>query len=358
MNYSNYFDFIAEELFSLANRIERRGKLNILDLHISAEMFFRDFFNVLFYWSLDKTENHNESGIDLIDTINKIVVSISATANKRKVQDSLNKVNSNYSDYKFKFISISKDAKNLRNKSYSTPNNLKFSSNDDIFDTDKLLKIISEMDIDRLKEVYDFFKKVFDTETLIPFERLKIYLCNKNDWEHQLGEDQSSIFHYEQFPEFTIVENQNFDEDEYNEPWVSLFPDSHFPSRYEYFAKYHDTVLTKIYLVCCDGGRFLTAEPKRWFHNSPQTYYYAYYLIKDSIEYLAEQMINEVDPHSCRALSIYEEIVKFESEEDANERIEDDFINKKHQYIYYGFDKDVQRYSRIEKGVVNPIILR
>lgn len=110
MNRPQHFNFIEEKLSLLATRIEMRGSLNILDLHIHAEIFYRDFFNLLFGWSLEKTIRNNEAGIDLIDTTNNIVVQVSATASKAKIESALNKELGIYSGYAFKFISISKDA--------------------------------------------------------------------------------------------------------------------------------------------------------------------------------------------------------------------------------------------------------
>lgn len=107
MNRLSYFNFIEEKLSSLATSIELRGKCNILDSHIHSEIFYRDFINLLFGWNLEKTENHNEAGIDLVDKTSRIVASVSATATKKKIEYSLSKLNSNYAGYAFKFISIS-----------------------------------------------------------------------------------------------------------------------------------------------------------------------------------------------------------------------------------------------------------
>lgn len=165
MNRPNYLNFISEKLSSFATDIELHGKLNLLDNHIYSEPFFRDFCNLLFGWHLKKTEHHNESGIDLISETDKIVVSVSATATKAKIESSLNKVNPKYSGYFFKFISISKDAGNLKSRNYSNPHNLKFFPTEDIYDIPSLLKLIFEMKIDQLKAVYGFLKKELHNET-------------------------------------------------------------------------------------------------------------------------------------------------------------------------------------------------
>ncbi len=358
MKNSIYINFIIEKLSSLATSIELRGKLNLLDYHIRSEIFYRDFFNLLFGWNLEKTENHNESGIDLVDTKNNIVVSVSATATKQKIDSSLSKINSIYSGYAFKFISISKDASQLRSQTYSNPHNLIFSSTEDIYDVHGLLKLISEMEIDPLRDVYEFLKKELDKETtperLKPIDRLKNYLPDRENWK-MVEEELNQTFHYELFPEFTIVENSDFHE-EYKEPWVLQFPDKQGSNQSEYFVKYQDTILTKIYLVCCDGGRFVTAEPRMWFKHSEKTYHHTYYFIKDSIEYLAGQIINELaGSANCRNPSIHNEFQLFGSEEEVSQLIEADFATGMHQYIYYSFDEETQRYSRIERGVSSPI---
>ena len=48
---SNY-DYIEEKLTILSMRVKNRGKLNILDLHMHSENFYRDLLNILYGWSL------------------------------------------------------------------------------------------------------------------------------------------------------------------------------------------------------------------------------------------------------------------------------------------------------------------
>ncbi|MDP3333079.1 MAG: SMEK domain-containing protein [Methylococcaceae bacterium] len=357
MNRSTYFNFIEEKLSSLATSIESRGKLNLLDSHIHAEMFYRDFFNLLFDWNLEKTENHNEPGIDLVYKTNNIVVSVSAKANKEKIESSLEKIDSSYSGCSFKFISISKEANKLKTKTYLNPHNLKFSPSEDIYDVDALLKLILVMQIDHQRQVYEFLKKELDNETtperLKPIERLKNYLQDRNNWKI-IEEGSSLTFHYEQFPEFTIVENVDFYE-KYEEPWILEFRNKRDSSQLEYLVKYHGTILSKIYIVRCDGGLFLTAKPKMWIKESHQTYYYTYYFVEDKIEdyieYLAGQMISEIDGSvNCRNPSILNEFKLFKSEEEASQLIGADFDTGRHQYIYYCFDEEKQRFLRIDKG--------
>jgi hypothetical protein len=161
VNRAKYFDFIEERLSFLATRIEIRGGLNILDLHLHSENFYLNLFNLIFNWSLINlnTCQRNIAGIDLVDESNKIVVQVSATATKQKIESSLAKEIANYKGYFFKFISISKDTKSLKNKDYLNPHELIFHPSSDIFDISDILSLIIAMDVDKQKEIYEFLKK-------------------------------------------------------------------------------------------------------------------------------------------------------------------------------------------------------
>src|SRR5882762_6600732 len=114
MNRTQYFNYIEGKLGTLAYRINVRGKLNILDLHLHSETFFLHLFKVLFEWDFVSANaiKHNVEAIDLIDHNNKYVCQVSATNTKQKVETALAKpLIKKYPGYTFKFVSISNDAK-------------------------------------------------------------------------------------------------------------------------------------------------------------------------------------------------------------------------------------------------------
>ena len=203
MNRSTYFNFIESKLSLLAIRIEFRGGLNILDLHLHSESFYMYFLKVLFSWELQNlnTVNQNAAGVDLVDTTNKIVVQVSATATRQKIESALAKNLVAYKGYSFKFISISKDAKKLRTKTFLNPHNLTFSSATDIFDIPSLLKVIETMDIDRLKEVYEFLKKELksepDPEKIESNLTTIIKILSKEDWSQGVSDFETVPFDVE-----------------------------------------------------------------------------------------------------------------------------------------------------------------
>ena len=162
MNRSNYFDYIEEKLNVLSYRITERGKLNILNLNIHSETFFADLLNHLYGFNLQNMNIsvQNVEAIDLIDKNSKIVAQVSSTCTKQKVENSLSKeIFKEYQGYHFKFVSIAKDAANLRKETFDNPNKVLFNPTEDVIDIGSLLNILLSKSTDIQKEIYDFIKK-------------------------------------------------------------------------------------------------------------------------------------------------------------------------------------------------------
>lgn len=163
MNRESYYSIIEERLNLLSLRARRNSSLNLQNLNIHCENFYAQLFNLVFGYQFKNlnAETQNVESIDLIDETNKIIAQVSATTTKRKIENTLKKDSlKNYKDYSFVFIFISdKDAKNLRKQSFSNPSNILFNPERDIYDVTELLRKILSLDIDKMKEVYDFVCK-------------------------------------------------------------------------------------------------------------------------------------------------------------------------------------------------------
>lgn len=164
MRRAELINYVNEKFSILQVRVDAKGKINVLDFHIHSENFYRDLLNLLYGWNLKNANNNvqNVEAIDLIDDINKVVVQVSATATKQKIEKSLSK--SSVEEYKkqnytFKFISISKPADDLRNKEYKNPFDVSFSPQIDIIDIGSIEKTISDLKICELEKVHSFIKK-------------------------------------------------------------------------------------------------------------------------------------------------------------------------------------------------------
>ena len=162
MNRPYYFNYVDEKLSTLAYRINLRGKLNILDLHLHSENFYLYLLNCLFGWDFINANSvkQNVEAIDLIDHTNKIICQVSATNTKQKVDSALSKaLIKKYPGYTFKFISISKEAGDLKKDSFNNVHGINFNPKTDIIDNKSILNFLLSQSTDKQKEVYEFIKK-------------------------------------------------------------------------------------------------------------------------------------------------------------------------------------------------------
>ena len=161
MNRSNYFNYIVEKLNILSYRIKSRGKINLLDLNIYSETFFAELMNRLLGYELENINviKQNTEGIDLVDNKNKVIVQVSATSSKQKIENSLaKKIFEDYSGFGFKFIAISGDVDKLRAQTFANPYKVIFSPLNDIYDIKSLLNIVLNMQISAQRGLYEFLK--------------------------------------------------------------------------------------------------------------------------------------------------------------------------------------------------------
>jgi hypothetical protein len=143
MNRPDYFNVIEERLNLLALRIISRGRLNILDFHGHSENFYQYFLNEVYGWIItnENDNKQNVEAIDLIDHTNKFIIQVSATASKQKIESSLAKNSiKNYKGYTFKFVSIARDADDLRKDTFKNPHGIIFAPSTDIIDKNSILK--------------------------------------------------------------------------------------------------------------------------------------------------------------------------------------------------------------------------
>jgi hypothetical protein len=133
-----------------------------LDLNLHSENFYLNFCNELFGWQLQNINaiKHNTEAIDLIDETNQIIIQVSSTATKQKIETALSKKSlASYKGYSFKFIPIVKDASGLRDQTYKNPYNINFDPQIDIYDIKSILTKITAFKIEDLERIHNFIKR-------------------------------------------------------------------------------------------------------------------------------------------------------------------------------------------------------
>jgi len=189
MNRPNYFNVIEERINLLALRIISRGRLNILDFHGHSENFYQCFLNEVNGWQVTNENDvkQNVEAIDLVDHTNKLILQVSATASKQKIESSLSKDTiKNYKGYTFKFVSIARDTDELRKETFKNPHGISFNPASDIIDKNPILSKIRGLNINDQERIYKFVKK----ELVNEIDPLKlesnlatvINILSKEDW--------------------------------------------------------------------------------------------------------------------------------------------------------------------------------
>lgn len=151
---------------SLKILIQSYNQQNLYDINIHCENLFLNLLNLIYGWHLQNlnVDFRNEPGADLVDYDNKILIQVSSTCTKKKIQTSIQKLLSEkYNGFHFKFFSISKDAQKWRKYCYKCPNYISFEPETDIFDLNILIKKIKESDIEKLKKIHEMVRRELDS---------------------------------------------------------------------------------------------------------------------------------------------------------------------------------------------------
>ena len=222
MTRLHYYNSILQMLAAHAQAVEISGKLNNLDRHQHSENFYLFLLNKLFGWKLVNlnTSLQNVEAIDLVDVDNKIVVQVSSTTTKAKVESALSKDLTAYAGYSFKFMSISKDAGKLRNQTFKNPHALKFVPKTDIYDNASLLSTIQSLEIGLFREIYSLIKDELRPDN--NGERVETNLASvidilaKEDWQKQVSTFQTKPFDVENKITFNNLKTSRRIIDAYN----------------------------------------------------------------------------------------------------------------------------------------------
>lgn len=187
-----------------------------------------------------------------------------------------------------------------------------------------------------------------------PLEQLKISLTNTHHWQYSEAMYGGECFYDEWNPEFTLSPEE-LSSEEFREAWAQLFADSN-AHKYEMLVKFHSTVLRRLIVVSCDGGRYLSVLPNRWASQDKATkrWYFSHFFIKNSLEHLVNEMIQNIHPMGTRkrgAGGDSPSFPVFDSEEAAKEALDKDFEQGMQIFDYYFFDCEKECHVRIHKNM-------
>lgn len=162
-NRQTFISVITKRLSYLQTEVKHFNSLNLTDINVFAENFYRDFFNIIGYeFNNTNYESKNFAHIDLIDTVKKQAIQVTSQNDNKKIKESIDGffAKPESKGYKLQILLISKDAKD-----YKTKFGNNFNHKEDVLDIQRLLKIIDNInDIDKIKSIADFLDKNILTE--------------------------------------------------------------------------------------------------------------------------------------------------------------------------------------------------
>ncbi len=193
MNRQILFDEIESRLSWLATRIELRSSLNILNLNLHSEDFYKHLLNAVYGLALVNLNDveQNVAGLDLIDDQKKLVVQVSSTATKQKIESTLAKNFAKYKGFTFRFVSISKKVSGLSKLKILNPSGLLYDPDQDTLDISKILSHIKGQNIETIKKIRDLvfneLKPVVDRDKVETNLATIIDILAQVDWKLAVG---------------------------------------------------------------------------------------------------------------------------------------------------------------------------
>ncbi|MGJ1485983.1 SMEK domain-containing protein [Sphingobacterium multivorum] len=157
-NKEKYIKLITRRLTHLKTEVTILNALNLTDINVFAENFYRDLFRFLGYsFTNTNFDSNNYAFIDLIDHEGKIAIQVTSQNDSGKIKEAIEGFYSKSENkgYKLRLMLISKEA-----KEYKTPFGHDFKHKEDVLDITKLLAIINDMsDLDQVKKIAEFLDK-------------------------------------------------------------------------------------------------------------------------------------------------------------------------------------------------------
>ena len=153
---------IFDRLSNLISIVAIKNTVNLTDTNVHAETFYAGLLNRIYGFNLRNVneEHQNAEGIDLVDTDKKILIQVTSTCTKGKIDHSLAEIDKSYSKYQFYFLPLVARAKSQKKNTYSPPFDIKFNPETDILDLSALMKkLTNEQDDTKIRDVYEFVKR-------------------------------------------------------------------------------------------------------------------------------------------------------------------------------------------------------
>ncbi|MFR1813783.1 SMEK domain-containing protein [Dysgonomonas capnocytophagoides] len=158
---------ITKKLAYLQSQISLSNSLNLTDINIHAENFYRDFFNNCFGYSFKNTnfDHQNAAHIDLIDNSNNYAIQVTSQNDNAKITSAIEGfyTKDEYKNYKLDILLISKDAKDYTTD-FTKKGKYSFDHATQVKDIKRLIAEINNKNLQEIQKIESFLNEQILTE--------------------------------------------------------------------------------------------------------------------------------------------------------------------------------------------------
>ncbi len=162
MNRQSYQKSIINSLTWLSTQVTVNNKLNLTDINVHSENFYRDLLNLAFDYNLININiiDPNAAAIDLGDEANKFAIQVTSTSALAKTKHTVNKFIEKSLHKKYERLVIL----NITEKTTHTMPTVgdmtyNLNTKDDIWDIGDLSKMINNLDLPKIQQISNFLNQ-------------------------------------------------------------------------------------------------------------------------------------------------------------------------------------------------------
>lgn len=163
MERQNCINEIIERLTFLRTKVDLSQTINLTNINIHSENFYRDFLNLLYGYNLQNINiiEQNAAAIDLGDITKRIAFQVTSTSDLSKARKAVSSFIKKklYEKYDRLVILNITTKKNHQDQLIGDQGVYQLNVKDDIWDMKEIVKDINDLTLERIKEIQTFLNK-------------------------------------------------------------------------------------------------------------------------------------------------------------------------------------------------------
>lgn len=162
MNRQDYQNSIINSLTWLSAKVSVNNKLNLTDVNVHSENFYRDLLNLSFGYNLVNINiiDPNAAAIDLGDEGNKFAIQVTSTSSLAKTRHTVTKFIKKGLDKKYdRLVILNITAKITHTAPTVGDDTYSLNTKDDIWDIGDLAVMINDLELPKIQEISNFLNQ-------------------------------------------------------------------------------------------------------------------------------------------------------------------------------------------------------